>query len=375
MEKLLTFWNIVIGVVAIAIASFLIYRFRKRNKFRHFAIEHNLHSQKIHFKKNKDKTTKQITEITYPSYKKSQQGITLKDFNYRVLVEDINNHLEQYERFFNCDLIEARIDHNRNILLVKSQMPNEVVAEKSIPKSLKVKIGVDDLARPQYLDFRNGVRVYLAGSTGLGKTSLIETLFTELDEEADYFVIGPRKSFNFLNQKYYDTNQVEDLKKLLADIELIKISISKIKSKMRAENIKDELFLDYVEKNKIDFKFKFFIFDDGSTYLRSNFYSKGDEMKPVIEKLLIELNKMLREFRIYKTSFVIVGHSPLVEEIDISANNYSHRFYNKTTNGEQSRSITGSKDTLMDRRLGLGLWFVISDGFRGYLRTVRWPQK
>ena len=375
MKALLNPQNIIIGVVALFAIAFYVYWLYKRNKFRQFAIDHNLHSQKIYFKKNQDRTTKQITEIKYPSFKKSKEGITLKNFNYRVLVDEINSHLEQYERFFNCDLIEARIDKNRNILLVKSQMPKEVFAEKAIPKSLKAKIGADDQARTHELDFKIGVRLFLAGASGVGKTSFIETILTSLDVEADYFILGPRKSFNFLNQKYYDTKSVEDLKSFLAELELIKLSITEIKSKMRSENIKDELFLDYVEKNRIDFKFKFFIFDDASTYLRASFYSKGDEMKPLIEKLSMELNKILREFRIYKTSVFVVAHSPLVEEIDISSNNYSHRFFNRVPYEGQSRSITGSEKTLLDKRLGQGLWYVISDNFTGYLRTVRWPQQ
>lgn len=367
------YWVIILSVAVIAIGIYL-YFFIKRKKWKSFSYEHGLHVEKFYFKKDKQNQRRQLTKIKYPSYKKTLDGIVIKNFNYRVLIDEINTNLEQYERFFNCELIEAKLNKERNIILIKSRMLLKVeVNEKAV--NFKVICGADDKAKIHHLDFSKGVRVFISGPTGIGKTTFVEALTSQLDLKIDYYILAPRKSFNFADQKYYDTNSVQDLKNFLLEIEAIKFQISQIKSKMRIENIKDELFSDYVAQNNIDFNLKIFILDDSSTYLRSSFYSKADEIKPLIEKISQEFNKILREWRIYRTNLFVIAHSPLVEEIDLSSNNYSHRFYNRVVNQNQSNSITGDSKILMADKLTKGCWYLITDNFSGYLRTVQWLRK
>lgn len=364
ISLLKSYWLEILGLM---IGAYFSYNSKKK-RWEDFCRQQNLETE-IKKTKNQDGKIINYTEYKYPSFSKRKGYILLKNLNYKVDLEQVKKNIPNYEKYFATHFLDASYDKKKNIIFKKDLFPKKVEPYTNI-KNSKILLGVSQNAKNIEPNYQEGIRLGLFGPSDTGKSSLIANLFSQIPEEIEFYTVGPRRSFSFGNQKYYDKDSKEDLEKLILDIQKIKQEIKEIKTHLRSQDRRDEEFSKFVIEKGYDYKYKVFIFDDASTYLKMSLYSKTDEMRNVIQILINEINIMLREYRIYKISTVVVAHSTLVDEVDISQANYNYVLFNKATNEIQSQVAVGDKKLLMNEILGKGCWYLKSEKNNCYIKTV-----
>jgi hypothetical protein len=375
---------IILAGLALILFGALLFRFKiKRKKLRRFYEDLGLHSEIRKTVSGADHKRRVFNEIIYPKYKWVSGNLRLFNHNHSKTTDYLDSKREAFSQFFKKEFFKVEPHKKSGVVFVASKLPDEFIITDSVPKQLPplmIPDGYDDEGKLHLFPLMNqdgtvpNGNKLITGRAGSGKSSLAFTFLYILAKQSpiQFIVLAPKNSFLEYQRKfnwdlkYFDSSKKDDIEAYIQEIKTHKSEIESVKATIKEKNGSDEKFLSFVKENKISYRLRLYLIDDGSTFLRSDLYQKDDELKAPINDLIRELNLAGRLYRFAFFPIWVISHSAKVEEVGISPIVYNSKIMNKVENEAVSRSIIGTND-LISPRLGRSCFYDVEK--RVFLRT------
>lgn len=355
----------------------------KTKKLRRFYEDLGLHSEIRKVVSGADHKRRVFNEIIYPKYKWAKGNLRLYNHNHSKTTDYLDSKREAFSQFFKKEFYKVEPHQKSGVVFFASKLPDEFIINDSFINQLPpltIPDGYDDEGKLHLFPLVNpdgtvpNGNKFITGRAGSGKSSLGFTWFYILAKTSpiQFLVLAPKNSFLEYQKKfnwdlkYFDSGKKAEIEAYIQEIKDHKAEIESIKTTIKEQGGSDEKLISFVNENKIPYRLRLYLIDDGSTFLKSELYQKDDELKIPITDLIRELNLAGRLYRFAFFPIWVISHSAKVEEVGISPIIYNSRIINKVENEAVSRTIIGTND-LISPRLGRSCFYDVES--RAFLRT------
>ena len=305
-----------------------------------------------------------ITKIvghSFPEVKRYPWGVDIK---FKTALADkacIEKKLSGISNALNIPFEEVHEIGHQHFQLFRDLLPVHVRFMRNIPLH-SIQIGADNLANDILINTLKYFSVFIGGSTGDGKTSLILSLIkswlTSVSNDADIIVFDS-KGLDWNNLKHnprvklYELNTIETLREADQCLKNFLTEFHASKKIMSAHNL---IHYEDVRQKGIDLplKRKILILDEAGRYLNPE-ESSSKEEKELKQSLVNSITAILAQCRVAGCPVIVSTQRVQADEMAVPYDNFQTQIFGRISKEMDTKYRSGK---FFDKKLGQGIWTI-----------------